>query len=53
LVDEIKTSNKPVINLIKAILNQMKTSGLKNLFSTSTILKAVAFDKDDKEAYAS
>lgn len=52
LIDEIKTSNKPVINIINAVFNSNDNNWALRLISTSITLKTVAFNNDKIEVYS-
>jgi len=49
LIDEAKTSNKPVVNVIRAIFNSNDNDWVQRLISTSITIKTVALDNDENE----
>lgn len=51
LTDEANTSNKPVVNVIRAIFNSNDNDWVQRLISTSITLKTVALDNEEKEFY--
>jgi hypothetical protein len=51
LIDETKSSNKPVINVIRAIFNSDDNDWVKRLISTSITLETVALDNNEKELF--
>lgn len=49
LTDEAKSSDKPVVNVIRAIFNSDDSDWVQRLISTSITLKTVALDNNEKE----
>ena len=49
LTDEASTSNKPVVNVIRAIFNSNDNDWVQRLISTTITLKTIALDNEGKE----
>ena len=53
LVYTVKTAEKPVLNIIRAVFTSSDPNWFQRLLSSSLTLKTVCYDKDDKVVYSS